>query len=82
MIAPINNVTNYLASVNEDLCIGCGKCVEECHTYASYLKDNKKAGRKAELCIGCGVCAHFCPQNAISMIQGERFVRIPPPKRK
>ncbi|MBN1470958.1 MAG: 4Fe-4S binding protein [Syntrophaceae bacterium] len=82
MIAPINNVTNYLASVNEDLCIGCGKCVEHCHTYAAYLKDNKKAGRKAELCIGCGVCAHFCPKNAISLIEGLRVVRIPPPKRK
>jgi len=82
MIAPINNVTYYLASVNEDLCIGCGKCVKECHTYAAYLKDNKKAGRKEELCIGCGVCAHFCPKNAISLIEGERIVRIPPPKKQ
>ena len=82
MIAPINNITNYLSSVNEDLCIGCGKCVEVCHTYAAYLNDDKKARRKEELCIGCGTCAHFCPQNAISMIEGERVVRIPPPKRK
>jgi Pyruvate/2-oxoacid:ferredoxin oxidoreductase delta subunit len=81
MIAPISNVTNFLSSVNEELCIGCGTCVKYCHTYAAYLKDNKKAGRKEELCIGCGVCAHFCPQNAISMVEGERIVRIPP-KRK
>ena len=81
MIAPISNVTNFLSSVNEELCIGCGTCVKHCHTYAAYLKDNKKAGRKEELCIGCGVCAYFCPQNAISMVEGERIVRIPP-KRK
>jgi ferredoxin len=82
MIAPITNTTNFLSSVNEDLCIGCGKCVKVCHTYAAYLKDSKKASRKEELCIGCGICAHFCPQNAISMIEGERVVRIPPPKPK
>jgi len=56
--------------------------VKGCHTYAAYLNDDKKARRKEELCIGCGVCAHFCPENAISMIEGkERIVRIPP-KRK
>ncbi len=81
MIAPMTNATNFLSMVNDDLCIGCGKCVKECHTYAAYLNDDKKARRKEELCIGCGVCAHFCPQNAISMIAGERIVRIPP-KRK
>jgi Pyruvate/2-oxoacid:ferredoxin oxidoreductase delta subunit len=83
MIAPMANVTSFLAVVNEDLCIGCGTCVKKCHTYAAYLKDNKKAGRKEERCIGCGVCAHFCPQNAISMVEGEqRIVRIQPPKKK
>jgi len=80
MIAPISNATNFLSVVNVDLCIGCGKCVKECHTYAAYLNDDKKAGRKEELCIGCGVCAYFCPQNAISMAEGERIVRIPPKK--
>jgi ferredoxin len=82
MIAPITNVTNYLSVVNDDLCIGCGKCVKECHTYAAYLNEDKKARRIEERCIGCGVCAHFCPQNAISMIEGERIVRIPPPHGK
>jgi len=82
MIVPITNATNFLSVVNDELCIGCGKCVKQCHTYAAYLNDDKKARRKEDLCIGCGVCAHFCPENAISMIEGkERIVRIPP-KRK
>ncbi len=82
MIAPIANVTKYLSIVNDDLCIGCGTCVQKCHTYAAYLNDDKKARRKEERCIGCGVCAHFCPQNAISMVKGEeRIVRILPPRR-
>jgi len=82
MIIPIANSTNFLSVVNTDLCIGCGNCVKHCHTYAAYLTDDKKAGRKVELCIGCGVCAHLCPQNAISMIEGkERIVRIKPKKK-
>jgi Pyruvate/2-oxoacid:ferredoxin oxidoreductase delta subunit len=82
MIIPIANATNFLSVVNTDLCIGCGTCVKHCHTYAAYLTDDKKAGRKVELCIGCGVCAHLCPQNAISMIEGkERIVRIKPKKK-
>jgi Pyruvate/2-oxoacid:ferredoxin oxidoreductase delta subunit len=82
MIAPIANVTSFMSVVNDDLCIGCGKCVEKCHTYAAYLNDDKKARRKEERCIGCGVCAHFCPQNAITMVKGrERIVRIPPKKK-
>ena len=82
MIIPIANTTNFLSVVNRDLCIGCGKCVKLCHTYAAYLKDDKKADRHIERCIGCGVCAHFCPQNAISMIEGkERIVRILPKKK-
>src|SRR5208337_532817 len=60
MIVPITNATNYLAVVDQDKCIGCGVCVEKCHTGSAYLKDNKKAERKEELCIGCGVCSAFC----------------------
>jgi len=82
MIAPISTVTNFLAEVNRDLCVGCGRCVEACHTYAAYLGNDQKAYRKEDRCIGCGVCAHFCPQNAVSMIAGERIVRIAPPRRQ
>jgi len=81
MIAPLTNTTHFLSMVNDDLCIGCGTCVKKCHTYAAYLNEDKKARRNEEHCIGCGVCAHFCPQNAISMVEGERIVRIPPQKR-
>lgn len=82
MMAPIINVTNFISLVDDDLCIGCGTCVEKCHTYAAFLNKDKKARRREDRCIGCGVCAHFCPQNAISMVKGEeRIVKIPPKKK-
>lgn len=77
---PIVNATNYLAVIDPELCVGCGTCVEKCHTLAAYLNDEGIAERVEEHCIGCGVCASFCPENAISLKESERIVRIPPRK--
>jgi len=77
---PTANATNYLAQVNQDLCIGCGTCVEKCHTSSMLLNEDGKAENIVENCIGCGVCAYFCPENAISLVEDERIVRIMPPR--
>jgi len=77
-IFPVANATNYLAQIDQDLCIGCGTCVENCYNMAIELNDENKAERDEDLCIGCGVCAHLCPENAISLIEGKRIVQIPP----
>ncbi|MFX1418730.1 MAG: 4Fe-4S binding protein [Promethearchaeota archaeon] len=81
LIFPTANATNYLASIDHDLCIGCGTCVEKCYNKAIELNDNNKAERIEEFCVGCGVCAYFCPENAISLIEGSRIVRLLPPKK-
>ncbi|MFX0043948.1 MAG: ATP-binding protein [Candidatus Hodarchaeota archaeon] len=80
LILPVANETNYLASIDHDLCIGCGTCVEKCYNNAIELLEDNKAERLEEFCIGCGVCAYFCPENAISLIEGPRIVRMIPPK--
>ena len=82
LIFPVANATNYLASIDYELCIGCGTCVEKCYNKAIELNDDNKAERIEEFCIGCGVCAYFCPENAISLIEGPRIVRILPPNKK
>jgi ferredoxin len=81
LIAPTVNATNFLAHIERDKCTGCGTCVKVCHTDAAFLGADKKAGRKDELCIGCGICAARCPVGAISLVEGERIVRIPPRRR-
>ncbi|MFX0189050.1 MAG: ATP-binding protein [Candidatus Hodarchaeota archaeon] len=78
---PTINATNYISQFNQDLCVGCGTCIEKCHFDSIQLNEDNKAERVGEYCIGCGLCAHFCPENAISMIEGERIIRIPPPRR-
>lgn len=73
------NATNYIAQVDQDLCTGCGTCVENCHTLTMQLNDDNNA-EVGDKCIGCGVCAHFCPEQAITLMEIERIVRFRPPR--
>ena len=59
------------ASVDEDLCSGCGICEEVCPYNAIEIKEIKGGKRKAEiheaLCNCCGLCGAACPSGAITM---------------
>lgn len=77
---PIMDSSSHLAQVEEDLCVGCGTCVQNCAAEAIELIDTVAVVNN-ERCIGCGVCAHLCPENAINLKRTEmRRVFIPPPK--
>lgn len=58
--------TNYLPSVSEDQCIGCGKCAKKCPVLAIEMKE-KKPVIHAEICLGCGICARNCPTKSIEL---------------
>ena len=50
--------------VDENVCIGCKKCIKEIGCPAVVMHD-KKAYIEPSLCTGCGLCAQVCPVNAI-----------------
>lgn len=79
-VMPMVNATNFLSKIDQDICIGCGTCIERCPVDAIELNEDEKAERNSEWCIGCGICAHFCPESAISLLEGRREVFVPPPK--
>ncbi len=59
-----------VSSVREDLCRGCGTCVEVCEFGALSLQDRggiMLATVNEALCKGCGTCATFCPTSAIDI---------------
>ena len=60
---------------NEDICKGCGLCVDACPKHILALdrnKINKKGHHQAECtdkdaCIGCTSCAIMCPDCIITV---------------
>lgn len=74
--------SNFIASVDDATCTGCGKCVKLCPVNAVGLvsandplkKKKKMAKINQEICVGCGVCAFKCSFNAMAMI--NRGVRV------
>ena len=70
-----------VASIDEDLCIGCGACVIACRDGAHQAiefagpdsgKDERLAVVDDEKCIGCGFCRTVCPvEGCITMPERE-----------
>jgi ferredoxin len=58
--------SNWIASIDESACKGCGACVRACPVDAIEMSD-KKAVREESLCLGCGVCEQACKFSAIRM---------------
>lgn len=53
--------------INEELCTGCGICVDTCGHDVLELKDDKAVRARPEDCDGAGVCAGVCPSGAITL---------------
>lgn len=52
--------------LNQELCVGCGKCAESCPAHIIKI-ENKKAKFKKKGCISCFCCQEMCPAKAISV---------------
>lgn len=59
--------SDYVATCDTDLCIGCGVCVERC-VFGAREMQNGKSVVKEENCYGCGLCVATCPTNASELI--------------
>lgn len=79
------HTTNYLPSVNEENCNGCGKCVSLCPVEAMVLVSSndpakplkKKAKPDHDICLGCGVCLRGCNRAAIKLISRKERIITP-----
>jgi heterodisulfide reductase subunit A len=67
-------ISTPIAEIDDDLCIGCGKCADVCYYGIIRLVpdqlDPKKQYpeiHKKYLCKGCGKCASVCPSKAIKL---------------
>lgn len=60
-----------IIKIDEDLCNGCGICVEGCHEGALQLIDGKARIISELYCDGLGACIGECPVGAITIEERE-----------
>lgn len=60
-----------IINIDEDLCNGCGLCVESCHEGALQMIDGKARIISDLYCDGLGACIAECPVDAITLEERE-----------
>ena len=55
--------------VDQEKCIGCGQCIENCPGNIPQLDENEKAYLGREECVSCSNCVVTCPEEAISLVE-------------
>jgi Na+-translocating ferredoxin:NAD+ oxidoreductase RNF subunit RnfB len=79
------HTTNFIPSISEENCSGCGKCVALCPVEAMTLvssndpvKPNKKKAKLIqEICLGCAICKTGCDKKAIELHSRKERVITP-----
>jgi Pyruvate/2-oxoacid:ferredoxin oxidoreductase delta subunit len=64
---PMLASSGYQAKIDQELCIGCGNCIEYCQFHALSV-ENGINFVDFNLCMGCGVCISKCKIEAITLI--------------
>lgn len=62
---PELEIDPLISAVDQEICTGCGLCIDVCAYKARELHDITKHVEVNEaLCVGCGACIAACPSNA------------------
>ncbi|HOJ50004.1 MAG TPA: 4Fe-4S dicluster domain-containing protein, partial [Spirochaetota bacterium] len=67
---------NFIIERDDERCIRCGACVQQCAYNAHYyLEEKDKVLGINHNCVGDGRCVAICPTNAIRIKQAENPYR-------
>jgi ferredoxin len=78
--------SSFIATIHDDDCTGCGRCVKACPIHAISLEPVAPAGGTKRrnravvdqgICLGCGVCALSCGTKALALEKREQAVIHP-----
>ena len=56
--------------LNQETCVGCGRCIEVCPHQVFILSQRVAAVTERDHCMECGACARNCPVGAIEVEAG------------
>lgn len=59
---------DYIISIEEELCIGCARCVTRCQLGVFRRDQGKRVLMNNEKCAGCGICVRTCPKHALRLL--------------
>ena len=57
-------------SLDDETCIGCGRCAEVCPHGVFEVRESKAHLVDRDACMECGACARNCPVEAVSVRSG------------
>lgn len=63
-----------VAFIDENMCIGCTKCIQACPVDAIIGTNKAMHTIIADICTGCELCVAPCPTNCISMIEVKKDI--------
>ncbi len=77
---PVNGIEGptLVAQIDEDICIGCAKCLPPCPVDAIIGARKQMHTVVAELCTGCELCIAPCPVDCIKMVPRADLADAPP----
>jgi electron transport complex protein RnfB len=67
-----------VALIDEEVCIGCAKCLPPCPVDAIVGAQKQMHTVVLSLCTGCELCVAPCPVDCISMVPREQLIDAPP----
>ena len=67
-IARAQNVQRKIARIDEDVCIGCTKCIQACPVDAIVGASRQMHSVLEQQCTGCELCILPCPVDCIDLV--------------
>ncbi len=74
-LSAMEETIEAVAFVDEDLCIGCNRCFQNCPTDSIIGGSKQMHTIISDICTGCKICVDICPTEGIKIIPVEKTIQ-------